>query len=172
MILPEMFGYPLAIRHLRSGRRWFVAEFRLEFIQCFSGERKETGVVFGRSEISFRNIKDGTSKTYMVGEKYMSTDHYSTGLDDGDNEPAFSGNNADTLRITSKVRSLNRPLTLEADHPGNSEGNGELKFGSAHQSGFNMARCDSSVQFVTFDVDPEIHRTMGHRYDGVVVSEP
>ncbi len=65
----------------------------------------------------------------------MSVDHYQTGLDDGDNEPAFSGNNADTLRVTSKVRTLNRPLTLEADGHGDSEGNGEIKFGSAHKTG-------------------------------------
>ena len=65
------------------------------------GENKPTGVVFGRSEINFRMITDGTSKTYMVGEKYMSTDNYYDGLDWGDNEPAFSGNNNDTLRITA-----------------------------------------------------------------------
>ena len=65
------------------------------------GDNKPTGVVFGRSEINFRQVSDGTSKVYMVGEKYMSTDNYEDGLDFGDNEPAFSGNNTDTLRITA-----------------------------------------------------------------------
>jgi prepilin-type N-terminal cleavage/methylation domain-containing protein len=129
-----------------------------------------TGVVFGRSEINFREVEDGTTNTYMVGEKYMSTDHYDDGLDFGDNEPGFSGNNADTLRTTSHVRELNRPLQLGADQPGESDNVGERMFGSAHSAGFNMAFCDASVQFVNFEVDPEVHRARGHRSDGVVTS--
>jgi prepilin-type N-terminal cleavage/methylation domain-containing protein len=129
-----------------------------------------TGVVFGRSEINFRQIEDGLSNTYMVGEKCMSSDNYDDGLDDGDNEPAFAGNNADTLRTTSHVRELNRPLELGPDKTGSSADVGERVFGSAHSSGFNMARCDSSVAFILFDVDPEVHRAAGHRSDGVVTS--
>lgn len=127
-----------------------------------------TGVVFGRSQINFRQIEDGLSNTYMVGEKYMSTDNYDDGLDEGDNEPAFSGNNADTLRTTSHIRELNRPLELGSDKPGPSQDVGERIFGSAHSGGFNMARCDSSVAFIQFDVDPEVHRAAGHRNDGIV----
>jgi prepilin-type processing-associated H-X9-DG protein len=71
-------------------------------------------------------------------------------------------------------------LLLRPDQPGSSDDGqnggkktdpgygGELMFGSAHSGGFNMAMCDGSVSLVTFDVDPEIHRARGHRYDGVV----
>jgi prepilin-type N-terminal cleavage/methylation domain-containing protein/prepilin-type processing-associated H-X9-DG protein len=127
-----------------------------------------TGVVFGRSEINFRQIQDGTVHTYMVGEKYMSTDSYDTGLDAGDNEPAFSGNNADTLRTTSHIRELNRALDLGPDQPGDSQNIGERMFGSAHPGGFNMAMCDASVKVVSFDIDKETHRARGHRSDGVI----
>jgi prepilin-type N-terminal cleavage/methylation domain-containing protein/prepilin-type processing-associated H-X9-DG protein len=130
-----------------------------------------TGVVFARSIIGFQKIIDGTSKTYMVGEKYLSTDNYDDGLDDGDNEPAFGGSNADTLRITSPAKRFNIKLPLGPDHPGPSNDSGELIFGSAHSSGFNMAFCDGSVRMMPFDVDPEVHRTYGHRFDGVAVSE-
>ena len=135
-----------------------------------TGRGVANGVVFGRSEINFRQIEDGTVNTYMVGEKYMSTDSYDTGLDKGDNEPAFSGNNADTLRTTSHVRELNRSLDLGPDKPGSSENIGERIFGSAHPSGFSMAMCDASVRVVSFDIDKEIHRARGHRSDGVVES--
>jgi prepilin-type processing-associated H-X9-DG protein len=127
-----------------------------------------TGVVFGRSQINMRQIEDGTVNTYLVGEKYMSTDTYDTGLDAGDNEPAFGGNNADTLRTTSHIRELSKPLDLGPDHAGDSENVGERIFGSAHPGGFNMAMCDSSVRSVSFDVDKEVHRARGHRSDGVV----
>jgi prepilin-type N-terminal cleavage/methylation domain-containing protein/prepilin-type processing-associated H-X9-DG protein len=127
-----------------------------------------TGVVFGRSEINFRQVEDGLSNTYALGEKFMSTDNYEDGLDDGDNEPAFAGNNSDTIRTTSHIRELSKPLELGPDKPGPTNEIGERLFGSAHAGGFNMAMCDASVAFVQFDVDPEVHRARGHRSDGVV----
>ncbi|QDS98611.1 DUF1559 domain-containing protein [Adhaeretor mobilis] len=129
-----------------------------------------TGVVYTRSEVAFRRVEDGTSNVYMVGEKYMSTDHYEDGLDIGDNEPGFSGANADTLRITASRVKFNRPVELSSDKSGQSTGD-ELKFGSAHTSGFNMAFCDASTRFVSFDIDPDVHRTRGHRSDGIVANE-
>lgn len=130
-----------------------------------------TGVVYTRSEVAFRNVEDGTSNVYMVGEKYMSTDHYLDGLDVGDNEPGFSGGNADTLRVTANRISFNRTIDLSSDKPGQGTGD-ELKFGSAHSSGFNMAFCDASVRFVAFDIDPDIHRLRGNRADGAITNDP
>jgi prepilin-type N-terminal cleavage/methylation domain-containing protein/prepilin-type processing-associated H-X9-DG protein len=129
-----------------------------------------TGVVFCRSEISFAKIPDGTSKVYMVGEKYMSTDHYLDGLDEGDNEAGFSGSNEDTLRTTVSTLSLNRAVQLEPDQPGQKIGD-DVKFGSAHSGGINMALCDGSVDFVSFDIDSNLHRLRGHRSDGLATSE-
>jgi len=183
MISPEMSGYPVPpIEYPQA----LAYNWDTNYVSAANtiGEQKPTGIVFGRSEVNFRRITDGTSKVYMVGEKYMSTDNYADGLDWGDNEPAFSGNNSDTLRITAPHRGVKGKLPLRADQPGPSgDGTGdpgkpadpgyggEFIFGSAHSSGFNMAFCDSSVRMITFDIDPELHRTYGHRYDGVVVSE-
>lgn len=187
MLMPELSGGPEAktpdqdYEAVRDRPEW--ATFGSNAYSQYEGENKPTGVVFGRSEISFRQIIDGTSKTYMVGEKYMSSDEYETGGDAGDNEPAFSGNNVDTLRTTCNHRGPRGPLPLRPDQPGTSDDGlgpgipgkktdpgygGELIFGSAHTAGFNMAMCDGSVTLVTFDIDPEIHRARGHRYDGVV----
>ncbi|RIK72662.1 MAG: hypothetical protein DCC67_18960 [Planctomycetota bacterium] len=180
MIQPEAFNAPAPnapYQQALAGTDWNGADgsgYGANWISAFGFKYNTTadkgvgtGVVFGRSEINFRQVDDGLSNTYMVGEKYMSSDHYDDGLDEGDNEPAFAGNNADTLRTTSHVRELNRPLQLAADGPGSSNDVGERMFGSAHASGFNMAMCDTSVAFVQFDVDPEVHRAAGHRYDGV-----
>lgn len=176
MIQVEGFGYPAANtaydQALKNtnwntyGSNWRSAYGFKYSVAAPQGEG--TGVVFGRSEINFRQVEDGLSNTYMVGEKYMSTDNYDDGLDFGDNEPAFAGNNADTLRTTAHVKELNRPLQLGPDKPGDSNEIGERMFGSAHSGGFNMTRCDSSVAFIQFDVDPEVHRAAGHRSDGIV----
>ncbi len=178
MLATELFGYPLSESDYNDpGYNWqnYGTNLYSHFnVVNFGIEERNvpTGVVFGRSEISFRRIEDGTTNTYLVGEKYMSTDHYEDGLDSGDNEPAFSGNNNDTMRTTSAIRTLGRKYELTPDQPGDSSvDDRQFLFGSTHTSGFNMAMCDASVQFVSFDVDPETHRARGHRYDGVVVSE-
>jgi prepilin-type N-terminal cleavage/methylation domain-containing protein/prepilin-type processing-associated H-X9-DG protein len=186
---PELSGGPVATgsdndETIRDTYDW--SDFGSGAYSLYQGESKATGVVFGRSEINFRQILDGTAKTYMVGEKYMSTDNYDDGLDWGDNEPAFSGNNTDTLRTTAPRRD-NFPggqLPLRADQPGPSgDGSfdptkrtdpgfgGELIFGSAHSAGFNMAFCDGSARMISFDINPDLHRTYGHRYDAVDLPE-
>jgi prepilin-type N-terminal cleavage/methylation domain-containing protein len=184
MISPELNGGPTGENYasIRDTYDWSI--YGATTYSQYRGENKPTGVVFGRSEISFRQITDGTVNTYMVGEKYMSKDEYETGLDYGDNEPAFSGNNTDTLRITANHRGPRGALLLRPDQPGSSDDGlnggkatnpgygGELIFGSAHPAGFNMGMCDASVTLITFDIDPEIHRARGHRHDGVVTGAP
>jgi prepilin-type N-terminal cleavage/methylation domain-containing protein/prepilin-type processing-associated H-X9-DG protein len=183
MMSSEMTGYPLNPTDYEDGATWdWNKNYTSPMNTLF--ENKATGVVFGRSEISFKMITDGTSKVYMVGEKYMSTDNYEDGLDAGDNEPAFSGNNTDTLRITAPHRGVRGKLPLRPDQRGTSDDGingpgkpadpgygGELIFGSAHSAGFNMAFCDGSIRMISFDIDPELHRTSGHRYDAVVANE-
>ena len=182
MISSEMGGYPTNMTEYQQAAN-FDWETNYKSAVNTLGEQKPTGVVFGRSEINFRMVTDGTSKVYMVGEKYMSTDHYEDGLDFGDNEPAFSGNNTDTLRITAPHRGVRGKLPLRPDQRGSSDDGinggvpanpgygGELIFGSAHSAGFNMSFCDGSARMIPFDIDPELHRTYGHRFDAVVASE-
>jgi type II secretory pathway pseudopilin PulG len=48
---------------------------------------KSTGISYQRSEIKLKQITDGTTQTYLVGEKYRNPDHYETGLDNSDDHP-------------------------------------------------------------------------------------
>lgn len=129
---------------------------------------KWDGIVYYRSEVSMRQVTDGTSKTYMVGEKWLDAAHYEDGFDIGDTEPAFTGCNTDTLRVTN----IQYPLTSDAQkpqrrlYPETGTGVGHRVFGSPHTSGFNMAMCDGSVDFVSYDIDPCIHQYRGSRDDG------
>ncbi len=122
------------------------------------------GIVFYRSEINMRQITDGTTNTYLVGEKWLSVENYDTGLDPGDSEPAFSGNNNDTIRMTHR----DYPLLPDSAPPTNDVYGQKYNhriFGSAHQGGFNMALCDGSADFVSLDIDPNIHAVRGARND-------
>jgi hypothetical protein len=41
--------------------------------------------------IRAKDITDGLSKTYLLGEKYVNADCYYNGIDGGDNQPMFAG---------------------------------------------------------------------------------
>jgi len=123
-----------------------------------------SGIVFYRSEISMRQVTDGTSKTYMVGEKWMFHENYETGQDTGDGEPAFSGNNDDTIRVTHRKYAL-KPDTEQTKTSPTAAPLERRIFGSAHTGGFNMAMCDGSVDFISIDIDKDIHAFHGARND-------
>jgi prepilin-type N-terminal cleavage/methylation domain-containing protein/prepilin-type processing-associated H-X9-DG protein len=128
-----------------------------------------TGVNFVRSEIKIREITDGLTKTYLVGEKYLNPDGYENATDGGDNGTAYDGSNSDLIRSShysvqgSTVVSL-PPLQ---DRPGVAASD---NWGSPHPGGLNMGMCDGSVQSISYDIDLEMHRRLGHRRDGEVVT--
>lgn len=114
------------------------------------------GLQYKQSVIELKQVTDGTSNTYMVGEKYLSPDFYD-GLSDreadsGDNECAYTGFNRDLCRTTVNPPQQDTP-GLRADH----------EFGGPHAGGFNMAYCDGSIQYINFDVDPKVHSNSGSR---------
>ena len=59
-----------------------------------------TGVSYAYSHVRVAHITDGTSKTYMIGEKYLNPDRYADGKSLGDNESLYHGHNSDLYRST------------------------------------------------------------------------
>jgi prepilin-type N-terminal cleavage/methylation domain-containing protein/prepilin-type processing-associated H-X9-DG protein len=130
------------------------------------------GISFQRSEVTIQQVSDGTSNTYMVGEKALTSTNYETGVDAGDNESWCTGFNNDNFRKTASgaygsLAALT-PLLDAPQYPTNV--NGQDAFGSAHAGGLNMAYCDGSIRAVSYDVDWQIHRDLGDRADGNVTS--
>jgi prepilin-type processing-associated H-X9-DG protein len=63
-----------------------------------------TGPVWYRSQISLRQISDGTSKVYMIGEKYMDQFTALVGTDNNSDENnLYSGFSQVNMRLTSSA---------------------------------------------------------------------
>jgi len=125
----------------------------------WANPRSFTGICFQHSTIKIGQLEDGTSKTYMVGEKYLNPDNYSTGMDAADNETWCTGFNNDNYRVAFAL-----PLR---DRPG--VGNTTV-FGSAHTSTWNMAYCDGHVASLGYDVDLIAHRAAANRAGGLPIT--
>ena len=152
-----------------------------------------SGISYERSHVKISQIVDGTSKTYMVGEKFITNDNYDTGADPGDNETWCTGFNNDNFRVTgawngtaiiglpplqhttADVANSAFPTGIDTNPPGtpstpatpNAGVNHPSRiFGSAHSGGFNMVMCDGSVDFVAYDIDPQVYVKFGNRQNG------
>ncbi len=125
-----------------------------------NGTLELTGVSFQRSEIGFKHIEDGSSNTYLCGEKYLDPAGYDNGKDTGDNETWCTGHNNDNFRTTYLP-----PSRDGIDPSDGTPENGEM-FGSAHATTWQAAYCDGHVVSVSFDIDPTVHKNRGNRKDG------
>ena len=134
----------------------------------------QTGVSHYRSEVKLSQITDGTSSTYLVGEKFISPDMYeelpTTGNGRyGENQGIWSGFEWDNHRVAWNPASAVDPLSYQPrqDTPGVDDPN-IYAFGSAHPGSLNMVMCDGSVQSISYDVDQHVHRYLANRFDDQV----
>jgi prepilin-type processing-associated H-X9-DG protein len=111
-----------------------------------------SGIVFLRSAVSLLDVTCGSSNTFLVGERYINSDHYFDDRDLADNEAMYVGFDDDVYRVTANPPRRDR-AGLE-----------DLRsFGSAHAAGLNMLYCDGSVRLIGYDVDPHIFFLAGRR---------
>ncbi len=128
-----------------------------------------TGISHLRIGVSLKNVEDGASNTYLVGEKHIASLHSDSGLSPGDDASMYAGYSFNVHRFTA-TRSFSGDIFHFPPLQDESENNVHdfffARFGSAHPAGFNIAFCDGSVHCVDFEINPEIHRRLGHRMDG------
>ncbi|MDO4628720.1 MAG: DUF1559 domain-containing protein [Planctomycetia bacterium] len=129
------------------------------------------GVIYAWSSVTLGMVRDGTSNTYLIGEKWLNPDFYevckSSSYDAGDNENLYSGGCNDTLRTcyykndsaNARPAQDRRGITIYKEY-----------FGSVHAGSCSFTMCDGSVQNVSYSIDPQTHYYLGHRSDGQVAT--
>ena len=139
----------------------------------------QTGIMYYRSALKLSQITDGTSKTYFVGEKWMPSNGYDGTTDEdrpgytaGDNQSMYTGYEWDNHRVAWNPDSTASQQSFQPaqDYATTGSQGPERRFGSAHPGSFQMSFCDGSVQSISYDIDPNTHRILAHRFDGGTAS--
>jgi prepilin-type N-terminal cleavage/methylation domain-containing protein len=121
-----------------------------------------------------RDVKDGLSKTYLVGEKAVPSDHYATGLALGDRMSFYYCSGMECCRRTDGGP-IRDPASGNTDYdskfPGLPDTNqyffyGQTSFGSAHPSTWNAVFCDGSVHSLSYNISLATHQALSTRADG------
>ena len=130
------------------------------------------GMIFRRSLVRLREVTDGTSWTYLLGEKYVDPERLAAGTSDDDDHCLYSGHERDVLRVGLEPPCQDRAGVDPTTHTGRTGGSNKnplpIAFGSAHADACGMAMVDGSVRTVEYGIAAAVHRSLSSRNDGQV----
>jgi prepilin-type N-terminal cleavage/methylation domain-containing protein len=129
----------------------------------------QDGVMYCRSAIRPIDISRGMSHTIMAGEKYIDSADYLTGLDPGDNESMYTGQNNDNYRVTFLPPRLDHRGGLDPTDPARQLDT--TQFGGPHATASHFVFCDGSVHGISYEVDPGSFRIFGSRNKSTIPPE-
>jgi len=116
-----------------------------------------------KSMTTFASITDGTSNTFLVGEKHLQIGTNGQGGDNGYGDGSiYNGDpeNQNAARIASKS-----VLLAISPHT-----NYNKQFGSWHEGICQFVMCDGSVKSINVSIDGSNYRRLSVRDDGEVIS--
>jgi prepilin-type N-terminal cleavage/methylation domain-containing protein/prepilin-type processing-associated H-X9-DG protein len=115
---------------------------------------------------TIQKITDGTSKTMMVGEKRVPTNHYDDAGIVSDNRGWADGWDYDQLRSTIFPFQQDGETADDMAQETQQFGACHFEFGAAHSGGMNAAMADGGVHFISYDIDRETFNRLGNKADG------
>jgi prepilin-type processing-associated H-X9-DG protein len=142
-----------------------------------------SGVLYHGSAISMKNITDGTSKTFLVGE--ISTQQRGYGSDSG----SLNGQGAGVWPAVPVQLKCDEHVLRQCDagHPLNSNfpdsrifggptGGDADGFGSRHPGGAQFVMCDGAVRFIPENIQSQTaplgtYQRLSHRADGLPLGD-
>lgn len=111
------------------------------------------GIFFGNSRVGFRNIRDGSSNTMLIGERR---------------------NDFGAVTWVGVVDSIDEPFARvvgATDHAPNDAGNGLEDFRSYHPGGINVGLADGSTLFISDSISETTFQALGTRNGGEVAND-
>lgn len=111
------------------------------------------GIFYHNSTTRFRDIRDGLSQTFMVGERW--SEH---------------GRSAWIGIVPEGEETLSR-IVGTTDHVPNHEGGHFDDFGSYHSGGCHFVLADGSVHFIASTIELTVYQSLATRSDADVVGE-
>ena len=141
------------------------------------------GIVGDHSAVQMRQITDGTSHTFLNGEKWVYELYYEIASVDadadnaankmaadnpGDDGSMYTCYDYDNVRVCSDSFLPKRDSEYDLKNGQQDKKGAHFKerFGSVHTAGVNLANCDGSVATWNFDVDPFVWSNYGSINDG------
>lgn len=134
-----------------------------------------TGIIFAHQTYRISQITDGTTSTYLIGEKSVDATRYidpgSDGGGLGDDQGALVSDERDSVRyavydVVDPEKSLYPMQDVPNPQLLTPPKDITLRFGGAHSGGLMMAFCDGSVHTVSFSIDYRVHSYLANRKDG------
>lgn len=137
---------------------------------CSTGGAATNGIMYIVSKTNFKDISDGTSNTFLVGELAGNLGHtraWMAGLADPTDGRGwiYSGKNLFwPLKYATRERTAAEPALRIREN--------DLSFNSFHPGGVHFALADGSGRFIGEDIEETVYLALGSRNGGEVVTLP
>ena len=164
-------------------------DVRQQYFKSTTYWAKSTGIIYGGSTVRIKDVPDGMTTTYLIGEKALQPHCYdglSASRCQADDQSMYQGYDWDSVRWGGNSPSPPTSTTglgvvdwrpiRDKEGDGTAGATGDLYglslFGSVHSSGCQFVMCDGSVQTITYTVDPQVHWKLSNRSDNFQVAVP